>query len=226
MSLLERLRGSAFWPMLWKEFIQMRRDRFTLGMMIGIPAIQLALFGYAIQTEVRHLPTVVLDESRTRGEPALVRPCSEHRELRPRRRRARDRKALDECIERDARRPAWSSRRFRRPRSAARTARADHRRRGRSAVVSLRDLRRRCWPAPHARGHRWPASRGRGPPLEVRVRPWYNPGTPERGVHRAGHHRRAALDDADPHHEHGDRARAGARARSSSSSSRRSARRA
>jgi ABC-2 type transport system permease protein len=50
----------------------MRRDRFTLGMLIGIPAVQLALFGYAIQTEVRHLPTVVLDESRTAESRALV----------------------------------------------------------------------------------------------------------------------------------------------------------
>ena len=59
---------STFWPMLWKEFIQMRRDRFTLAMMIGIPAIQLALFGYAIRTEVKHVPMVVLDESRSDGE--------------------------------------------------------------------------------------------------------------------------------------------------------------
>jgi ABC-2 type transport system permease protein len=58
--------------MLWKEFIQMRRDRFTLAMMIGIPAIQLVLFGYAIRTEVRHVPMVVLDESRTAESRALV----------------------------------------------------------------------------------------------------------------------------------------------------------
>ena len=50
----------------------MRRDRLTLGMMLGIPAIQLAMFGYAIQTEVRHLPTVVLDESRSSESLALV----------------------------------------------------------------------------------------------------------------------------------------------------------
>jgi ABC-2 type transport system permease protein len=53
------------WPMLQKEFIQMRRDRLTLAMLVGIPAVQLMLFGYAIRTEVRHLPMVVLDESRT-----------------------------------------------------------------------------------------------------------------------------------------------------------------
>ena len=62
----------TFWPMLRKEFIQMRRDRLTLGMMIGIPAIQLALFGFAIRTEVRHLPTLVLDEARSRESRELV----------------------------------------------------------------------------------------------------------------------------------------------------------
>jgi ABC-2 type transport system permease protein len=54
-----------FMPMFRKELIQMRRDRVTLGIMIGIPVIQLMLFGFAIQTDVRHIPTVVLDESRT-----------------------------------------------------------------------------------------------------------------------------------------------------------------
>lgn len=59
-------------PMLWKEMVQLRRDRFTLAMMVGIPAIQLVLFGYAIRTEVRHLPTVVLDQSGTPESRALV----------------------------------------------------------------------------------------------------------------------------------------------------------
>ena len=54
-----------FWPMVRKEFIQMRRDRLTLAIMIGIPVVQLLMFGYAIQTDVRHIPTVVLDQSRT-----------------------------------------------------------------------------------------------------------------------------------------------------------------
>lgn len=65
--------GSPFWPMLRKEFIQMRRDRLTLAMMVVLPGVQLAMFGYAIRTEVRHLPTVVLDESRSSESRALVR---------------------------------------------------------------------------------------------------------------------------------------------------------
>ena len=69
---LARIRAWALWPMLWKEFVQMRRDRLTLAMMIVIPIVQLLLFGYAIRTEVRHLPTLVLDESRTAESRALV----------------------------------------------------------------------------------------------------------------------------------------------------------
>jgi ABC-2 type transport system permease protein len=45
--------------MLGKEFIHMRRDRLTLGMLIGIPLMQLFLFGYAINMVPRHLATVV-----------------------------------------------------------------------------------------------------------------------------------------------------------------------
>jgi len=44
---------------LAKEFIQMRRDRLTFAMMIGIPIAQVILFGYAINTDPRHLPTMV-----------------------------------------------------------------------------------------------------------------------------------------------------------------------
>lgn len=73
MSLVRRLTHAAFWPMLWKEFAQLRRDRFTFAMMTVLPAVQLALFGYAIRTEVRHLPTVVIDESRTAQSRALLR---------------------------------------------------------------------------------------------------------------------------------------------------------
>lgn len=43
-----------------KEFIQMRRDRLTFGMMVGIPLMQLILFGYAINSDPKHLPTAVL----------------------------------------------------------------------------------------------------------------------------------------------------------------------
>jgi len=43
-----------------KEFIQMRRDKTTVGMIVGIPLIQLTLFGYAINMNPRHLPTAIV----------------------------------------------------------------------------------------------------------------------------------------------------------------------
>jgi len=58
--------------MFRKEFIQMRRDRLTFGIMVGIPVLQLMLFGFAIQTDVRHIPTVVVDESRTPTSRELI----------------------------------------------------------------------------------------------------------------------------------------------------------
>ena len=49
-----------FWAVLVKEFIQMRRDRLTFAMMIGIPVMQLVLFGYAIDIDPKHLPTAAV----------------------------------------------------------------------------------------------------------------------------------------------------------------------
>jgi ABC-2 type transport system permease protein len=48
------------WAMIVKEFTQMRRDRLTFAMMLGIPVIQMLLFGFAINSDPRHLPTAVL----------------------------------------------------------------------------------------------------------------------------------------------------------------------
>lgn len=55
-----RFSFGRFWAIVAKEFIQMRRDRVTLVMMLGIPLTQLILFGYAINSDPRHLPTAVL----------------------------------------------------------------------------------------------------------------------------------------------------------------------
>ena len=65
-------RPSLLGPMLRKEFIQMRRDRLTFALMVGLPIVQLILFGYAIRTEVRNLPTVVLDEAASSESRSLV----------------------------------------------------------------------------------------------------------------------------------------------------------
>lgn len=55
-----RFSFARFLAVLVKEFIQMRRDRLTFAMMIGIPVIQLVLFGYAINSDPKRLPTAVL----------------------------------------------------------------------------------------------------------------------------------------------------------------------
>ena len=64
MSTLRALVLPGFWrrsaAMLIKEFIQLRRDRLSFGMIIMIPLLQLVLFGYAINTTPRDLPTAVL----------------------------------------------------------------------------------------------------------------------------------------------------------------------
>jgi ABC-2 type transport system permease protein len=64
MATTGNIASRGFWlrtrAMLIKEFIQLRRDRMSFGMIIMIPLMQLMLFGYAINTNPRHLPTAVL----------------------------------------------------------------------------------------------------------------------------------------------------------------------
>jgi ABC-2 type transport system permease protein len=51
---------SRFAAVFMKEFVQMRRDRVTFGMMIGVPMMQLILFGYAINSDPKHLPAALV----------------------------------------------------------------------------------------------------------------------------------------------------------------------
>jgi ABC-2 type transport system permease protein len=57
------------WAMVVKEFVQMRRDRMTFATMIFVPILQLTLFGYAINTDPKQMPTAVL----TRDDGPLTR---------------------------------------------------------------------------------------------------------------------------------------------------------
>ena len=63
---------SRILAILRKEFIQIRRDQRTLMVVLLMPALQLILFGYAINTVVDHLPTVVYDESNDAFSRAFV----------------------------------------------------------------------------------------------------------------------------------------------------------
>lgn len=64
------LNGTRFslhrwWSIVLKEFLQLRRDRVTFAMMIGIPIMQLLMFGFAINTDPKHLPTGVIAADRS-----------------------------------------------------------------------------------------------------------------------------------------------------------------
>ena len=57
---MTRFSFNRWWGIVLKEFLQLKRDRITFGMVIGVPIVQLLLFGYAINTDPRHLPTAVV----------------------------------------------------------------------------------------------------------------------------------------------------------------------
>jgi ABC-2 type transport system permease protein len=172
---IARLNRWTVWPMLWKEFIQLRRDRLTFALMTGLPAIQLLLFGYAIQTEVRKLPTVVMDESRTAESRALIQVLANTDNFTivatvP------SRAMAQRWIERGAARvalviPPDYQRQIRRGetgRAQLLIDAADPQSSG--AAISGAQL------AAQARGAQMLAVQYKlSPPVEIRVRPWYNP---------------------------------------------------
>jgi ABC-2 type transport system permease protein len=77
MAMMGNIASRGFWhrtyAMLVKEFIQLRRDRVSFGMIVMLPLMQLILFGYAINTTPRNLPTaVLLQESSDVGRSILA----------------------------------------------------------------------------------------------------------------------------------------------------------
>lgn len=66
------MNGRRLYAVMLKEMRQMRRDRITLAMIVAIPVMQLLLFGYAINTNLRDLKAGVADQSNTAGSRALV----------------------------------------------------------------------------------------------------------------------------------------------------------
>jgi len=69
MSMISFARVKA---VLIKEFVQMRRDRMTFAMMVGIPIMQLIMFGFAINSDPRHLPTALIDRDHSSFSRAIV----------------------------------------------------------------------------------------------------------------------------------------------------------
>lgn len=66
------MNARRLWAVIAKEIRQLRRDRLTLAMVVGVPVMQLVLFGFAINTNVRGLPAVIVDQARTSASRALV----------------------------------------------------------------------------------------------------------------------------------------------------------
>jgi ABC-2 type transport system permease protein len=161
--------------MLWKEFVQMRRDRMTLALMLAIPAMQLVLFGFAIRTEVRDVPTVVLDEARSSESRALAAVLENTGNFRLVG-RVEGRDALRAEIESGRARaalviPPGYTADVKRGRTASAQVIVDAADpMSSSAAISGAAL------AAQARSQALLANRPAPPaPLEVRVRPWYNP---------------------------------------------------
>jgi len=65
------------WAIAYKEFIQVSRDRRTLTMLIVMPVMQLLIYGYGINTDVKHLATYVYDQDRTYLSRRLVESFTE-----------------------------------------------------------------------------------------------------------------------------------------------------
>ena len=63
---------SRWWGIVVKEFIQLKRDRLTFGMIVGFPIIQLILFGFAINSDPKHLPTAILSADNSSISRSLV----------------------------------------------------------------------------------------------------------------------------------------------------------
>ena len=174
MSLAHRVRHSLLWPMLWKEFVQMRRDRMTLALMLAIPAMQLVLFGFAIRTEVRDVPTVVLDEARSSESRALAAVLENTGNFRLVG-RVEGRAALRAEIESGRAQaalviPPGYTEDVKRGRTAVAQVIVDAADpMSSSAAISGAAL------AAQARSQALLGRRAPPAPLEVRVRPWYNP---------------------------------------------------
>ena len=71
MSVKPPFRG--FTAILYKEFLVVLRDPFTLFFMIFPPLVEMIAFGYALDTDVKNMATIVLDEDRTEESRQLVK---------------------------------------------------------------------------------------------------------------------------------------------------------
>lgn len=63
---------ARLWAIILKEFVQIKRDRGTFAMIVGIPIMQTILFGYAINSDPKHLPTIVMEANQSEFTRTLI----------------------------------------------------------------------------------------------------------------------------------------------------------
>ncbi len=80
-----------------KEFIQLKRDRLTFAMIVGIPVVQLVLFGFAINSDPKRLPTALLVADRSEFSRSILAGLQNSQLLRIRRRGAATRTMPTGC---------------------------------------------------------------------------------------------------------------------------------
>lgn len=164
--------------MAWKEFMQLKRDHLTLRMIVLVPLMQTLVFGYAINYDVKQLPTVVLDEDRSYESRELVARLTasdyfrvvgtveSFGELQYMLDSARARVAL--VIDRDFGKNRHSGR----PASALLIVDASDTTTSSQAMAIAGGVAAQISVQTLARQAQW---RSGGPPVDLRVRPWYNP---------------------------------------------------
>lgn len=174
--MIDWIRYSLLWPMVRKEFIQLRRDPGTLIMILGIPAMQLLLFGFAVRTEVHHLPTVVLDQSRSPESRLLIETIvqTQNFDLVG---DVTDRAAIAQAIERGTARaalivPPDFARALKRGEHASAQVIVD----AANPLASSAAISGAALVASVLPGKLGADPAQASAPIDLRVRPWYNPG--------------------------------------------------
>src|ERR1700751_2709165 len=67
---------TRWWAIVRKEFLQLRRDRITFALIVGVPIIPMTLFGFAINFDPKHLPTAVIATDYTEFTRSLIAAMS------------------------------------------------------------------------------------------------------------------------------------------------------
>ncbi len=169
---------SRLLALTWKEFMQLKRDRLTLRMIVLVPLMQTLIFGYAINYDVKHLPTVVLDESRSYDSRELVARLTaseyftivgsvasfDEMQYALDSSAARVALVIDRHYGRDRRRGA--------PASAMLVVDASDTTTSSQAMAIASGVASQLSVQTLARGAHWPHA---SLPVDLRLRPWYNP---------------------------------------------------